>query len=98
MITEIIEKNIKAEYLRKYCKQLRDSIQCEEDNKFKMTYEERKEFDDSEEGKKFRKIETAIWQMENKVQELQKDILNTVLEENGFEKIEGHLYINFKNA
>jgi 2-oxoglutarate dehydrogenase complex dehydrogenase (E1) component-like enzyme len=93
MITEIIEKNIKIEYLKRYCKQLKDSIEDDINHRFEMGYEERKEFENSERGKNVEKVEVVINKLETKLQELQKEILNVVLVENGFEKIEEYLYL-----
>lgn len=60
MLTEIIENDIKVQYLKKYCAQLRMQILYDDENRFYMGHEQREKFDETTKGKNLFKIKDVI--------------------------------------
>lgn len=96
MLTEIIENDIKVQYLKKYCAQLQESISHQVEIRWKIhDYEDREKFDESTEGKYLSKIEDVIREIRMEIEKLQKEILNNALKERGLPELEEPFILQF---
>lgn len=95
MLTEIIENDIKVQYLKKYCEQLQKQILYDEENRHCMKLEEQEKFDETTTGKNLWKIKNLIADIQTEIQKLQKEILNKTLKERGLLELEEPFYLRF---
>lgn len=95
MLTEIIENDIKVQYLKKYCAQLRMQILYDDENRFYMGHEQREKFDETTKGKNLFKIKDVIREISIEIEKMQKEILNNALKERGLPELEEPLILQF---
>lgn len=96
MFTEVIEKSIKIDYLKRYYKQLQERNDSFYERTIGMSYKQREEYLNTDEGIRHDKESAALWRVNKKLKEMEIELLNAILREIGVEEIKPEELIDYQ--